>query len=696
MYKALGIDISTQSVTAIVLDPIAGELCCKEQVFFGSDFPGRGHPEGFIKNDCYELDHDEVHADPLLWLDAIEMVFDRLSKSTDLSRIQSVAVSGQQHGSIYLMKGFVDAISDLDFDKPMSQKIAPFLSRRTSPIWMDNSTSEECSEISFTLGGDMNLCRITGSVATCRFTGPQIRKFAKRNAVNWTLTHRIHLVSSFVTSVLAGVDCPIDVGDAAGMNLMNINTYDWSLEALAATADDLCSKLPRICSKTSIVGSISSYFSGRYGFSTSCKVVLGTGDNPSSLIGVGGVQSGTHVLSLGTSDTLFSTMDRVCTDPEGFGNVFGNPVGGYLSLLCFRNGALARDVVRRESACDDWSEFSAAIASSPPAVNVCLPIEVDEITPKRQKGRIYACSTPQSFELPRASVEGQILNIKIHSKWINCIAKKIILTGGASQSDPIAQIVSDIFGLPVYRIVVSDSAALGAAMRAAHTGLGFSLANLVEQFCAPLSEVIMPNLDLASSYASLEDKLKTALLKPKRLCLHEKLKLKYGLLYPMTVSLKKEIADCLTVMKMVEHDGNLIQIPQASYLFIGSIGAAYNKVELDKQKITHVVCATPVAKLQFESTLTYLRIKLNDSLLEDITPHISNCIHFIETASAAGGKILIHCFQGKSRSVAFVCAYLMFKFNLSYDRALQIVRSVRPQAQPNIAFEKQVILHFTN
>jgi xylulokinase len=517
MDKALGIDISTQSVTAIVLDPFLGELCCREQIYFGSDFPERGHPEGFINDDRYELECDEMHADPLLWLDAIEMVLDRLSKSMDLSHIQAVAVSGQQHGSVYLTEGFVDAISDMNMslDTPMSQKMAPFLSRRTSPIWMDNSTSQECREIASALGGDLNLCRITGSVATCRFTGPQIRKFSKRNPEKWTLTHRIHLVSSFVTSVLAGVDSPIDIGDAAGMNLMDINTSDWSQEVLNVTADGLCSKLPQICSHSiSVIGSISYYFSGRYGFSKSCKVVVGTGDNPSSLVGVGGAQSGTHVLSLGTSDTLFSAMDSVCTDPEGFGHVFGNPLGGFMSLLCFRNGALARDIVRKEAACGDWTEFSAAIESSLPALNVFLPFEVDEITPKRQKGRIYAYSIPHNLALPRASIEGQILNIKIHSRWINCVAKKIILTGGASQSDSIAQIVSDIFGLPVYRIAVSDSAALGAAMRAAYSGLGVSIETLVDKFCTPVSGVIMPNLSFTSAYSSLEDKLKRALLEP--------------------------------------------------------------------------------------------------------------------------------------------------------------------------------------
>ena len=39
-----------------------------------------------------------------------------------------------------------------------------------------------------------------------RFTGPQIRKFAREDPSAYARTERIHLVSSFLASLLAGAD----------------------------------------------------------------------------------------------------------------------------------------------------------------------------------------------------------------------------------------------------------------------------------------------------------------------------------------------------------------------------------------------------------------------------------------------------------------------------------------------------------
>jgi sugar (pentulose or hexulose) kinase len=104
-------------------------------------------------------------------------------------------------------------------------------------------------------------------VATQRFTGPQIRRFAKLEPAAWAKTKRVHLVSSFFASVLAGKDAAIDTGDGAGMNLMDIRKGDWAPAALAATAPDLAAKLPPVRPGSTVAGGISAYFVARYGFS---------------------------------------------------------------------------------------------------------------------------------------------------------------------------------------------------------------------------------------------------------------------------------------------------------------------------------------------------------------------------------------------------------------------------------------------
>ena len=50
---------------------------------------------------------------------------------------------------------------------------------------------------------------------------------------------------------------------------------------------------------------------------------------------------------------------------------------------------------------------------------------------------------------------------------------------------------------------------------------------------------------------------------------------------------------------------------------------------------------------------------------------------------------LVHCAKGASRSVSVVMAYLMSRHSdrfKSFDEALSHIRTVRPQASPNIGF----------
>ncbi len=507
MAIVLGLDLSTQSATALVLDTAKGTTVARARVAFGADFPDRGHPEGFIRGG----QGGEVHADPLLWLDGLELALDRLAQLIDLSQVDAVSVSGQQHGSVYLAAGYEAALADGSRATSLAAKLSLVLSRRTSPIWMDSSTSAECAEIAAALGGNQAVCDLTGSVATPRFTGPQIRRFAKLEPAAWAKTKRVHLVSSFFASVLAGKDAAIDTGDGAGMNLMDIRQGDWAPAALAATAPDLAAKLPPVRPGSTVAGGISAYFVARHGFSPKCQVVIGTGDNPSSLVGMGAAKPGKVVISLGTSDTLFAAIEGIRTDAAGLGHAFGNPLGGSMSLVCVRNGSLAREAIRRECGHADWPAFSAAVDAAPAAVAAVLPMEEPEITPRRPAGRIAfgAAATPAT--LPRAAVEGQALSLRLHSRWVGTPTTQLLLTGGASENPSVAKIFADVFGAPVLRLAVSDSAALGAALRAAEAACGAKMAELEAVFCAPAPGVVQPNPALRAAYDALEAQLARAL-----------------------------------------------------------------------------------------------------------------------------------------------------------------------------------------
>jgi xylulokinase len=196
-----------------------------------------------------------------------------------------------------------------------------------------------------------------------------------------------------------------------------------------------------------------------------------SGDNPSSAIGTGLVREGCVAVSLGTSDTIFGLMDAPRVDPGGVGHVFGAPTGAWMGLTCFRNGSLARERIRDEHGMD-WRQFSAALASTPPGNGgaMMLPWFEPEITPAitrpgvRRRG-LDPADGPANV---RAVVEAQMMAIARHSHWMGVTIDAVYATGGAAINRAILQVLADVMNVEVRELQVSNSAALGAALRAAH------------------------------------------------------------------------------------------------------------------------------------------------------------------------------------------------------------------------------------
>jgi xylulokinase len=276
------------------------------------------------------------------------------------------------------------------------------------------------------------------------------------------------------------------------MNLLNIQQWDWDAELLEATAPDLGRRLPSVASGATTAGTISDYFVQKYGFAADTPVTVFTGDNPSSLVGMGASRPGKVVVSLGTSDTFFAAMPGVVADPQGCGHVFGNPAGGSMSLQCFINGSLAREAVKDKFGYD-WEPFTAAFARTPPGNGgqIMVPFFRPEISPRvdLEAPILKGGKAFESWEAPeaaiRACVEGQFINMKLRTAWMRLRPEVIYLTGGASKNDAIAQVAADVFQAKVQRLAVSGSVALGAALRAASQSLGLDLHELESQFCQP-------------------------------------------------------------------------------------------------------------------------------------------------------------------------------------------------------------------
>jgi xylulokinase len=112
----------------------------------------------------------------------------------------------------------------------------------------------------------------------------------------------------------------------------------------------------------------------------------------------------------------------------------------------------------------------------------------------------------------RAVVEAQMMSMRIHSAWMRVSPVAIYATGGGSVNREILQIMADVHECPVHRFEVTNSAALGAALRAVHgylidVGEEIEWASVVEGLAEPVAgSIVEPNRATAGVYAELMKK----------------------------------------------------------------------------------------------------------------------------------------------------------------------------------------------
>jgi xylulokinase len=504
----LGLDSSTQSLSAVVLEASGGRhrVVCELSLSFDEALPHYGTTHGVLPS----ADPAVAQSSPVMWAEALDLILARLAaQRLDLRRLAAISGSAQQHGSVYMNGAAARELEALRPGRALPPQIVPFLSRPIAPIWMDSSTHAECREIEAAVGGADVLARHTGSRAFERFTGPQIRRFATREPAAYAATDRIHLVSSFMASLLVGHHAPVDPGDGSGMNLLDLTTGGWWTPAVHATAAGLRARLPAVAPSWAIAGRLSPYWRQRYQLPTA-KVAVWSGDNPCSLIGLGLVREGQIGISLGTSDTIFGPMRTPRVDPGGTGHVFGSPTGEFMGITVFSNGSLARERIRDRHGLS-WEHFSAALETTPPGNGgaLMLPWFVPEITPvvAAPAVRRQGLNEHDASMNVRAVVEAQMMALHVHSQWMGVAVDVVHVTGGAAANRQILQVMADVFGAEVHRIEVRNAAALGAALRALHAdrrddGAPLEWDALVAGLEQPPPERIAPRRGLRDLYAA--------------------------------------------------------------------------------------------------------------------------------------------------------------------------------------------------
>lgn len=470
----LGLDSSTQGLKAVAVDETL-KIVYERGVKYDEDLPSY-QTRGGVHHGGDGL---TVTAPTLMWVEALDLLFARMRDDQfPFAAVAAISASGQQHGSVFWKRGARRLLGSLAPYRPLREQLATAFAVEASPVWMDSSTTAECRAREKALGGAQAVADVTGSRAYERFTGNQIARVARLQPTAFAATERISLVSSFIASLLAGDYAPIDWSDGSGMNLLDIRRKDWDPRALAVTAPDLHNRLGAPVASHAVVGVIAASLAATYGWAADCRVIAASGDNPCSLAGLVLRQPGDIAISLGTSDTVFGTLSD--PHPSGReGHVFVNPVDphGYMAMICYKNGSLTREAVRRQVKAATWDAFGDLVGRTPSGNGGRIGFYMlePEITPPILKtgisrfgadGQAIDAFAPEVEA--RAVLEGQFLSMRLHAAAVGIHPASILATGGASVDPTVLRILSDVFGVAVYRGDVPNSAAVGAAYRALH------------------------------------------------------------------------------------------------------------------------------------------------------------------------------------------------------------------------------------
>ncbi|PSS07627.1 Dual specificity protein like [Actinidia chinensis var. chinensis] len=127
-------------------------------------------------------------------------------------------------------------------------------------------------------------------------------------------------------------------------------------------------------------------------------------------------------------------------------------------------------------------------------------------------------------------------------------------------------------------------------------------------------------------------------------------------------------------------------------LFIGGALAARSVYTLQHLGITHILCLCSNEIGQSDSQYPELFEYRNFSICDDEDTNISNIFeeahNFIDHVEQTDGKVLVHCFEGRSRSATVVLAYLMLRKKLTLLEAWNKLKRVHRRAHPNDGFAK--------
>ncbi len=436
-----GIDCSTQSTTAVIVDSDGGAIVARGQashVVTGDGGARLSDPEG--------------------WWTALAAALARTGRAPEVA---AIAVGGQQHGLVVL--------------DGAGAPLAP------AALWNDTTSAQDAAALVEDLGGRAAWAARTGSVPLASFTVAKWAHLRRTQPAVTAAAAAVRLPHDFLTERLCG-RAVTDRGDASGTGWWSPADGAYAADVLALERVGLDpALLPEVLTGAAPAGTLTPRAAQALGLPAGIVVAAGTGDNMAAAVGLG-LEPGTPVISLGTSGTAYAVTERPAADASGILAGFADAGERFLPLACTLNATLAIDRIAA------WLSIDRD-AVEPAGDVVVLPYLDGERTPDLP----HAAGTMTG--LRHGTSAGQILQAAYDGALESLLAGLDALEAATGALDPAAPLVlvgggargtawrasaARLSGRNVEIPEETDSVAVGAAALAAAaldgTGDGAALA----------------------------------------------------------------------------------------------------------------------------------------------------------------------------------------------------------------------------
>nr|WP_298250455.1 xylulokinase [uncultured Halomonas sp.] len=485
----LGVDCGTQSTKVVVVDVDRGHV-------LGEASRPHALTEGANGR------REQAPAD---WIAAFRGAFgDVVARSGIEARaIRGIGVSGQQHGMVAL--------------DHWGEPVHP------AKLWCDTETAPWNNALVERLGGDAGCRDKLGLVLQTGYTASKLAWLRETHPDAYRRIDTLLLPHDYLNFWLTG-ERVSEAGDASGTGYFDTRRRCWRTDVFAAIAPELDAErvLPRLIDSHEPAGRVRPALARELGLADDVVVSSGGGDNMLGAIGTGNIAPGIVTLSLGTSGTVCAYSPEPLYAANTLAANFCASSGGWLPLICTMNVTSATNRVRELFGLDLMA-FDERVAGAPigaEGVSVVPFFNGERVPMLPQASASFLGLTSRNTtqaNLCRAVVEGATFGLHYGLEQLGGLAadaEQIRLIGGGARSRVWRQMVADVLGTPVICPVITDAAALGAAIQAAWCAQ-YPHASL-EDLCSRLvhldeGSLATPHPDSVADYGQAYERYRRAL-----------------------------------------------------------------------------------------------------------------------------------------------------------------------------------------